>query len=64
MGEERILEFLKKNSKLPSEQLSDALMDFVHNWQTEPEDDIAVLVLEYTSSGILMEMASSTDESR
>ena len=59
MGEQRILDFLEKNSRLASEDLSDALMDFVHGWQTEPEDDIAVLILEHASARVQMEMAGS-----
>ncbi|MEQ8350210.1 MAG: SpoIIE family protein phosphatase [Leptospiraceae bacterium] len=61
LGEERILEFLEKNGNLTSDELSDSLMDFVHSWHSEPEDDIAVLVLEHVQAKVQLEVISSTE---
>ncbi|MBU42740.1 MAG: hypothetical protein CMN76_05940 [Spirochaetaceae bacterium] len=46
LGEQRVLEFLRSESHRSSEELSDALMEFVHSWQSEPQDDIAVVIME------------------
>ena len=46
LGEERIMQFLETNFSLSTAELSEAFLDYVHQWQEKPQDDIALIVIE------------------
>lgn len=49
LGEERVWGFFRDRPEQSAEELSDGVMELIRQWQPEPQDDIAVLIVERVS---------------
>ena len=52
LGEERVWAFLDRSAGMNAAQLAEGIMELIRQWQSEPQDDIALIILEATEGGV------------
>lgn len=52
LGEERVWAFLERSAGMNAAQLAEGIMELIRQWQSEPQDDIALIILEATEGGV------------
>ncbi|MCB1137411.1 MAG: SpoIIE family protein phosphatase [Leptospiraceae bacterium] len=61
LGEERVWDFLKKSARMNAAELAEGFMKLIQQWQSEPQDDIALIILEATEGGLSSFARSASD---